>query len=86
MSEELTAAGVYGWWLPPLPQHLPVFACQSVDDPRPRRTGLRVTRHPQPLDTRVEHGLRVAAPAEVLLVGADRRCPAPGRLHRAGDR
>ncbi len=63
----LTAAAVYGWWLPPLPADLPVFASMSADECRPRRAGLRVTRHPGPPERVVAHGLPLATPAETLL-------------------
>lgn len=41
----LTGAVLRGWWVPPLPLDLPVFAGISHADPRPRRTGLLVCRH-----------------------------------------
>lgn len=63
----LTAAAAYGLWLPPLPRDLPVFARQSNDDPRPRRAGLRITRHTQPVQVREQHGLRLVSAAEALL-------------------
>lgn len=63
----LTAAREYGWWLPPLPDALPIFAAIARSDNRPRRAGLRVTRHPRPIGTEVIDGLRLAEPAEVLL-------------------
>ncbi len=66
----LTAAGVFGWWQPPLPAGLPVFASQSRDDPRPRRPGLRVARHPEPPAHILRDGLRLASPEEVLLACA----------------
>lgn len=66
----LTAAGVYGWWLPPLPDDIPVFAAQSRDDPRPRRPGLRISRHPTMAPAVLRDGLRLAPPEEVLLACA----------------
>ncbi|MGZ4582075.1 MAG: hypothetical protein ACXVXG_15680 [Nocardioidaceae bacterium] len=66
----LTAARDYGWWLPPLPGDLPVFACQAASDPRPRREGLRVTRHPCPVPVVVRSGLPMTPPAETLLACA----------------
>lgn len=66
----LTAAREYGWWLPPLPDDLPVFASQLTTDPRPRRDGLRVTRHPHPILVVDLHGLPMAGPAETLLACA----------------
>ncbi len=66
----LTAAGVYGWWLPPLPDEVPVFAAQAKADPRPRRPGLRVSRHPTVPPAVIRDGLRLAPPEEVLLACA----------------
>jgi hypothetical protein len=66
----LTAARLYGWWLPPLPLGLPVFASMSKDESRPRRPGLRVSRHPLAPPGRELRGLPVASPAEVLLACA----------------
>lgn len=63
----LTAARLLGWWLPPLPADLPVFAAMSKAENRPRRAGLRVSRHPTPPVRRDVGDLPVAAPAEVLL-------------------
>ena len=65
----LTAAGLLGWWLPPLPAGLPVFACQPAG-PYPRRPGLHVRRHPSPVPWSVLEGIRVADPSEVLLAFA----------------
>lgn len=66
----LTAARQLGWWLPPLPDDLPVFASIAKSDNRPRRAGLRVTRHPYPIEVQPIDGLRLAAPAEILLACA----------------
>lgn len=62
----LTAAATYGWWLPEVPPH-PVFAAMPASEPRPRRPGLLVFRHPRPPACRYEAGLRVTTPAETLL-------------------
>lgn len=70
MFTHLTAAGVYGWWLPPLPEDVPVFAAQSRDDPRPRRPGLRISRHPNLPAPVLRDGLWLAPPEEVLLACA----------------
>ena len=66
----LTAASAYGWWTPPLPVDLPVFAAVSDPDPRPRRGGLRVSRHPRPIAWRQVRDVRLATPAEALLACA----------------
>ena len=55
----LTAAQVRGWWLPPLPSTLPVFACAGLDRNAPRRPGLVVTRHVLPPLAESVRGLRV---------------------------
>lgn len=66
----LTAAQLLGWWLPPLPADLPVFASMSKSENRPRRDGVRVSRHPVPPVRHDLEGLPVAAPVEVLLACA----------------
>ena len=63
----LTAAALRGWWLPPVPDDAPVFAAVPRDAGRPRRSGLRVTRHPAAPEADDLDGLRVAVPTEVLL-------------------
>jgi very-short-patch-repair endonuclease len=66
----LTAAELKGWWLPDAPPH-PVFAVMSEADPRPRRSGLYVCRHPNPYPmTITADGLKVTTPAETLLACA----------------
>ncbi|MGI3780907.1 MAG: hypothetical protein ACRYG2_09020 [Janthinobacterium lividum] len=65
----LTAAELYGWWLPSSPPH-PVFAAMRRCDPRPRRPGLLVCRHPRSFAFRVQDGLRVTTPAETILAAA----------------
>lgn len=66
----LTGALVRGWWVPPLPVDVPVFAGVWGTDPRPRRDGLLLCRHPRPVEASELAGLRVAAPAEILLACA----------------
>lgn len=66
----LTAARQYGWWLPPLPEGLPVFVDIAQTDPRPRRSGLRVVRRPRPVAHCVMGGVRLANPSEALLACA----------------
>ncbi len=66
----LTAAELGGWWLPDAPPH-PVFAAMRKDDPRPRRSGLYVCRHPKPYPMRITAGgLKITTPAETLLACA----------------
>lgn len=66
----LSAARLCGWWLPPLPEDLPVFVCMPRCDPRPRRRGLRVVRHPLPPATEIVLGLRCVTAPEILLACA----------------
>lgn len=66
----LTAAREYGWWLPPLPDDLPVFVSMSQDESRPQRAALRVSRHPVPPRAVHVDGVPLAEPAEVLLACA----------------
>lgn len=63
----LTAAREHGWWLPPLPPDLPVFATMSKRESRPRRDGLVISRHDPPVETVLVDGLPLTAPAETLL-------------------
>ena len=64
------AAVMFGWWLPPLPADLPVFAAMPHEGSRPRRAGLKVTRHTQPFPVVTSCGLPVTTPAETLLACA----------------
>ncbi|HET6561667.1 MAG TPA: hypothetical protein VFG72_07310 [Marmoricola sp.] len=63
----LTAAGIYEWWLPPLPDGLPVFTAQSDADSRPQRPGLVAFRHADPETPNLLEDLRVDPPEQVLL-------------------
>jgi very-short-patch-repair endonuclease len=66
----LTAAELKGWWLPDAPPH-PVFAAMRRGDPRPRRSGLYVCRHPNSYPmTITTDGLKVTTAAETLLACA----------------
>lgn len=68
----LTGALVRGWAVPPLPPDLPVFAGIARCDPRPRRPGLLISRHAEPIHYDELGGLRVARAAEIMLaVGRD---------------
>lgn len=70
----VTAAALYGWWLPQLPDYVPVFAAADVTGSRPRRPGLICSR----LDRTAQddagpvlrHGQPVDLPEEVLLRAA----------------
>jgi hypothetical protein len=63
----LTAAREFGWWLPPLPADLPVFAAMLHAEHRPRRSGLRVARLPHRFEVVLRDGLPFTWPAETLL-------------------
>lgn len=62
----LTACGLYGWWLPPVPADLPVFACVGPDEFRPRRGGLIVSRYVTERRPVMRAGLPVDRAVEVL--------------------
>jgi hypothetical protein len=63
----LTAAAHLGWWLPPVPDGVPIFVSQSRADSRPQRAGLMVFRHEDPAEPVAVDGLQLDAPEEVLL-------------------
>lgn len=64
----LTAAWLYGWWLPPLPERPPVFVTVNPDGPRPGRRELSVRRATLPPEDVVRlHGLPVTSPLRTLL-------------------
>ncbi len=63
----LTAAQDFGWWLPPLPEDLPVFASIRHAEHRPRRSGLRIMRLPHQFEVVTREGLPFTAPGETLL-------------------
>lgn len=65
----LTAAGVYGCWLPARIEH-PHFVALRTSDPRPRRTRLFACRHPKPVASTSYGDLRVTTAAETLLAAA----------------
>jgi hypothetical protein len=65
----VTAAWLFDWWLPQLPEFVPTFASTAMPT-RPRRAGLVCSRL-DAVDDRVErYGLPVDHPAEVLLRAA----------------
>lgn len=65
---ELTAATLYGWWLPPLPRSIPVCAAVPPDAVPPRRQGLRIRRTALGAgERRVTAGLPVTSPVRTLL-------------------
>lgn len=67
----LTSARLRDWWLPPLPDWLPVFVGMSAAINHPRRPGLDVTRRVIGPEYDVLRGLRVATPAETIIAAAD---------------
>ncbi len=66
----LTGALIRGWSMPPLPSALPAFAAMCREDRRPRRRGLVISRHPNPIEYDDVDGLRVARAPEILLAAA----------------
>jgi hypothetical protein len=65
----VTAAELYGWWLPQLPAEAPVFAATTAET-RPRRAGLICSRLGRVAQGVTRHGLPVDAPGAVLLRAA----------------
>ena len=68
----VTAAWLYGWWLPNLPEFVPVFAAMGRGSNRPRRAGLVCSRleREQPPRQLVRQGFCVDTAEEVLLRSA----------------
>jgi hypothetical protein len=66
----LTALGVHGVPLPPVPDRCPVFIALAKDDPRPMRKGVHTSRHVRPVEHVVLRGLRVATVPEALTAAA----------------
>ena len=62
----LTAAVVRGWWLPQLPDGLPIWIAQSADQHPSRRGGVRVIRRAAPTPYQDVDGLPLATPAETI--------------------
>jgi hypothetical protein len=65
----VTAAWLFDWWLPRLPEHVPTFAATAADA-RPRRAGLVCSRLEVVAANLVRYALPVDAPGEVLLRAA----------------
>jgi hypothetical protein len=66
----ITAAELCGWWLPKLPQFVPVFAATALGGNIPRRAGLVCSRLPRSSQTGIVSGLPVDSPYEILLRAA----------------
>ena len=65
----VTAAELYGWWLPKLPAEAPVFAATTAER-RPRRAGLICSRLGRVAEGITRQGLPVDAAGAVLLRAA----------------
>ena len=63
----VTAAALAGWWLPQLPEYVPVFAATSLGANRPRRAGLVCSRLDREASELRFQGMPVDHPVEVLL-------------------
>jgi len=63
----VTAAQLAGWWIPPLPDWVPVFAALGPGVKGPRRAGLVVSRTKRQGSPGRVDGLPVDSPAEILL-------------------
>lgn len=66
----LTAAALYGMWLPPLPATLPIFVSMAKSQTRPKRPELLVMRHTRPIANLRRDGLLLATPEETILACA----------------
>jgi hypothetical protein len=66
----VTAADLCGWWLPKLPDFVPVFAATGLSGNIPRRAGLICSRLPRDHPTGIVEGLPVDSPYEILLRAA----------------
>src|SRR3954465_14930074 len=62
----VTAASLYDWWLPRLPEHVPTFAATGAKN-RPPRAGLVCSRWDAVAVGVERHQLPVDHPGEVLL-------------------
>jgi hypothetical protein len=63
----VTAAALAGWWLPQLPEYVPVFAATTLHANRPRRPGLVCSRLDRDASELTFSGMPVDHPVEVLL-------------------
>jgi hypothetical protein len=66
----VTGAWLYEWWLPRLPEFVPVFAAVGRTSTRPRRAGLICSRLDRETGDAERHGFPVDSPEEVLLRAA----------------
>jgi hypothetical protein len=64
----LTAAELYGWWLPPLPPNMPIFVTADPGGRRPARREFRVRRSAlPPEEVLLLNGMPVTSPVRTLL-------------------
>lgn len=63
----LTAAGLHGLWLPPLPVGTPTFVAVRDGGTAPRRAGLRVVRQTSAISTVAVRGLPTVPVPETIL-------------------
>ncbi|HVX54283.1 hypothetical protein [Nocardioides sp.] len=66
----LSSAIVRGWWLPQLPDDLPIWVAQIQSQYATRRSGFRVIRGRAIPTSKEYDGLRLAIPAETLVTCA----------------
>lgn len=66
----LTGAWLNGWWLPILPEYVPVFAALDRFASRPQRAGLVCSRLERVSSPEIRQGFRVEPAIEVLLRAA----------------
>jgi very-short-patch-repair endonuclease len=67
----LTSVRVRGWWLPPMPDWMPVFVGMSAAHNAPKRPGLDITRRVVGPEYELIDGLRIATPTETVIAAAD---------------
>ena len=66
----LTAAEIRGWWVPHVPDGLPVVVAVDPGATRPQRVGLLALRLPRAAPGVVDEGLRLDSAVDVLLACA----------------
>jgi hypothetical protein len=63
----ITGSALRRWWLPRLPEFVPVFVAMPEKSPRPRRAGLVCSRLRRQTRAELIQGLPVESAAEILL-------------------
>ena len=66
----VTGAALRSWWLPRLPEFVPVFVAMPEKSPRPRRAGLVCSRLRRDTQPQIRYGMPLDSAAETLLRAA----------------